>query len=176
MAPHIVTFSGSLRRASVHSLLLTEAEKQLHASSASVDRIDLANIPHYSEDDDTAENAFASDLRARIAASSGLIIATPTYNYTVPSTIKALIDWLSRPWGDSAIAGKRIALITASPGSAAGLPGAEYVQKMSEMLKAEVVTPGTHIGKLSELIDVEKGTIDQSVRSQINATIAVLLA
>jgi NAD(P)H-dependent FMN reductase len=176
MPPSIVTVSGSLRSASVHTFLLAEAESQLQSRRLTVDRVDLANIPHYNEDHDNAENAFAVDLRARIASASGLIIATPTYNYTVPSTIKALIDWLSRPWGNSAIAGKRIALITASPGTAAGLPGAEYVQKMSEFLKAEIVIPGTHVAKLGELINAEAGIIDDTVRTQITATVEALLA
>jgi chromate reductase, NAD(P)H dehydrogenase (quinone) len=176
MSPHVITICGSLRAGSVHAVLLAEAEAQLGQLGATVDRFPMDAIPHYNEDHDTGENHFAADLRSRVAAADGLIIATPTYNDAVPSTIKALIDWLSRPWGNSAVAGKRIALITASPGSAAGLTGAEYVQKMAGFLKAEVVVPGTHIGKWGEVIDAEAGTIDKTVRVQISATVKALLA
>jgi NAD(P)H-dependent FMN reductase len=174
--PTIVTVSGSLRTESIHTFLLTNAETLLSQAGATVVRLDLADAPHYNEDIDTPDHRWAASLRAQVSAASGLLIATPTFNYTVPSTIKTFIDWLSRPWGASAFAGRRLALITASPGPAAGMPGAEYVIKMAGALKAELVEPHTHVGKVGDHVNVAENRIAPTVQSQLQATITALLA
>lgn len=64
----------------------------------------------------------AQELINRMKAADGVIIASPEYNYSIPGTLKNLIDWVSRdrpmPW-DS----KKILLITASPSNVGGNRG-----------------------------------------------------
>ena len=58
------------------------------------------------------------DLKARIIACDGLLLATPEYNNGMPGVFKNAIDWLSRPSSDIAkvFGGRPVAVIGASPG------------------------------------------------------------
>jgi uncharacterized protein len=169
----VLTLCGSLRTASYTARLLTEAEHMLREAGAGVDRLDAASIPHYNEDDDVETNTWANDMRARVAGAEAILIATPTYNNAPPSTIKAWVDWVSRPWGNSPLQHRRIGLITASTGSGAGVVSGEYVSNIVGWFKAN------HVGtvsfpKVSHLI-TDDGQIDETVRAQIASLIPLLL-
>src|SRR5439155_203151 len=56
------------------------------------------------------------DLRQRVAAADGILIATPEYNWSIPGVLKNAIDWLSRPPME-VLARKRIAIIGATGGT-----------------------------------------------------------
>jgi chromate reductase len=58
------------------------------------------------------------------------VFASPEYNYSIPGVLKNAIDWASRPYGDSAWAGKPVALIGASIG-AFGAVRAQYHLRQS---------------------------------------------
>jgi chromate reductase, NAD(P)H dehydrogenase (quinone) len=57
-------------------------------------------------------------LKDRIRASDGVILATPEYNNGIPGVFKNAIDWLSRPPGDiaSVFGNRPFAIMGASPG------------------------------------------------------------
>jgi len=59
-----------------------------------------------------------TDLKEAIAASDGLLLATPEYNNSIPGVFKNAIDWLSRPPADikRVFGGKPLAILGASPG------------------------------------------------------------
>jgi NAD(P)H-dependent FMN reductase len=59
-----------------------------------------------------------TDLKETIAASDGLLLATPEYNNSIPGVFKNAIDWLSRPPADikRVFGGKPVAILGASPG------------------------------------------------------------
>jgi NAD(P)H-dependent FMN reductase len=42
------------------------------------------------------------ELKTRIAATDGLLIATPEYKNSIPGVLKSAFDWLSRPPEDNA--------------------------------------------------------------------------
>ena len=62
--------------------------------------------------------AAVGDLKDRVIASDGLLLATPEYNNGIPGVFKNAIDWLSRPASDiPRVFGDRpVAVIGASPG------------------------------------------------------------
>ncbi|MET7284077.1 NADPH-dependent FMN reductase [Kribbella sp. NPDC005582] len=74
-------------------------------------------MPHYNGDLDTDEKlpAQVRDLRDRIRAADGLLIATPEYNYSIPGGLKNAIDWASRPSATSSLLHKPVAIIGAAP-------------------------------------------------------------
>lgn len=96
-------------------------------------RFRIDNAPHYNPDHDTLDNDWAVDLRRSVLACDCIVLSSPSFNSNVPSTVKAL--------GESALAGKRLAVIPASPGPGAGMPAAEYITKLAGFMKAVIVRP-----------------------------------
>jgi chromate reductase, NAD(P)H dehydrogenase (quinone) len=121
----ILGISGSLRRDSHNTRLLRAAALAL-PPGVELELFDgLAAVPPYCEDADSepAPEAVAH-LRERIAAADALLIATPEYNASIPGVLKNAIDWASRPFPDSVLRGKPVAVI----GASTGLFGAVWAQ------------------------------------------------
>lgn len=98
-SPKILAISGSLRAASHNTALLHAAQK--HNAGLDIEIYDnLREIPPYDLDlDNPADRpAAVTDLRERIAAADGLLIATPEFNYSIPGVLKNAIDWVSTDW------------------------------------------------------------------------------
>jgi chromate reductase len=99
----IVGISGSLRKASFNTALLTIlAEKS--ASSINIQVVTLNDIPLYNEDLDTATGVSAVNaLKRLISSCDGVLISTPEYNHGIPGVLKNTLDWLSRPVSESCL-------------------------------------------------------------------------
>jgi NAD(P)H-dependent FMN reductase len=81
----------------------------------------LEDLPFYNEDLDTPKPPPAvAALRAAAAAADAALVVTPEYNGTIPGVLKNAIDWLSRPFGASALQGKPLAVIGAALGRYGG--------------------------------------------------------
>jgi chromate reductase len=113
---HVMGISGSLRAASLNSALLREAAASAPDGIAVEIYDRLADIPPYNEDNDGAGAPEpVLDLRRRIVAADGILIASPEYNYNIPGQLKNAIDWASRPAATSVLRHKPVALMGASP-------------------------------------------------------------
>jgi len=115
----IIGISGSLRRQSFNTSLLRVAQA-LVGPDIELDIATLHGIPLYDGDVEQQEGIpqAVRDLKARIIACDGLLLATPEYNNGIPGVFKNAIDWLSRPPADIAqVFGNRpVAVMGASPG------------------------------------------------------------
>jgi NAD(P)H-dependent FMN reductase len=110
--------SGSLNRQLAHTAIASAPE---HVEATLFDQ--LGELPHYNEDIDTATPPEAVQaLRTAAADSAALLVVTPEYNGGLPGVIKNAFDWLSRPYGESALIGKPAAVI----GTALGRYGAAW--------------------------------------------------
>lgn len=115
----IVLMSGSLRRGSVNSTAVATIGRLLARRSAQVHTplLDLRTLPYYDQDLDAADGpAPVARARRLLGSADALVISTPSYNGGAPGVLKNALDWLSRPWGDSALTGLPTALMSASPG------------------------------------------------------------
>ena len=118
----IVALSGSSRTQSFNTALL-RAAASLAAAPARIEVRTIAGIPLYDGDVEQAQGLPEAvvALKDEIAASAGLVIATPEYNNSLPGPLKNAIDWCSRPMSDQArvFGGKPVALCGAAPGRGA---------------------------------------------------------
>ncbi len=118
----VLVLVGSLRAASVNRQL---AELAVESAPDGVrlqlfDR--LGELPFYNEDVDN-ENVADSVAALRRAAgdADAALVITPEYNGSIPGVLKNAIDWLSRPFGNSALKGKPMAVIGAALGQYGGV-------------------------------------------------------
>ena len=114
----IVALSGSLRSGSLNTHLLRLAQR--FAPDGMRVRIfdELSDIPHFNEDIESPAPTAVRQLRERVLAADGLLIASPEYNASISGVLKNAIDWLSRSGADGAqpLWGKPVAIMGASKG------------------------------------------------------------
>ena len=112
----IAVVVGSLRRESINRKLANAIATLVPPDFELVQsRID--DLPLYNQDDDRDPPAAAKRLKDEIRQSDGVIFVTPEYNRSLPGVLKNAIDHASRPYGDSAWAGKPAGIIGASVGA-----------------------------------------------------------
>lgn len=112
----IAVIVGSLRKDSFNRKL-ADAIVRLAPPDFSFKQVQIGDIPLYNQDDDENQAASVQRLKAEITASHGLLFVTPEYNRSMPGVLKNAIDNASRPYGQSAWAGKPAGVLGASVGA-----------------------------------------------------------
>lgn len=125
MDMRIVALSGSLRRDSLNRRLIDAARDIAPPGLGFTILHDLADVPLFDEDLEAAVPGAVAGLRALVAQSDGVVIATPEYNQSIPGVMRNVIDWLSRPDDASVLDGKPVAIM----GATTGPWGTRYAQK-----------------------------------------------
>lgn len=108
----LLGLSGSLRAASVNSVVLRAARLVAPPGVELTVYERLSSVPHFNPDDDCDPlPAEVAMLRAQIGEADGLVIACPEYAHGVPGAFKNALDWLvSAP----EFGGKPVTLINAA--------------------------------------------------------------
>jgi len=172
----ILGIAGSLRRGSFNAAALRAAQ-ELAPAGMTIDIFDISAIPLYNED--VKVQGFppaVTDLRARIKAADGLLLATPEYNYSTSGVLKNVIDWVSRP-PEHPFDGKPIALMGAS-GGVLGTARAQYhLRHMFIFLNAHILNrPEVFIGGAPSKFDAEGKLTDQPTRDIVAAMLVAFKA
>jgi chromate reductase, NAD(P)H dehydrogenase (quinone) len=115
----LIGIAGSLRKGSFNAALL-RAAASLAPAGSSLEIASIHGIPLYDGDVEVESGVpqLVSELKDRIAAADGLVIATPEYNNSIPGVLKNAIDWLTRPPKDIRRVwhGLPVGIIGATPG------------------------------------------------------------
>ena len=137
----VLALVGSLR-ADSHNRKLAEAI-QLNAPEdvEIVIHESLGNIPFYNEDIDVEGQvpAAATALREAAGQADALLLVTPEHNGTMPASLKNAIDWLSRPFGAGALAGKPTAVVGTAFGQFGGVWAQDEARKAVGIAGARVL-------------------------------------
>ena len=78
-------------------------------------------------------------LRRAAAGADAVLGITPEYNGTIPAVLKNAIDWLSRPYGAGALAGKPVAVIGTALGQYGGVWAHDESRKSFGIAGAQVL-------------------------------------
>lgn len=126
MAVKLLAFAASLRRESWNRKLLAAAVPHAVAAGAEVTVREYREFdaPAFDQDQLTASGlpAGAQAFSDAIAAHDGILLATPEYNFSIPGSLKNLIDWVSRP-RPVVLKGKSLLLLSTSSGVIGGIRG-----------------------------------------------------
>ena len=113
---NIAVIVGSLRKDSFNRKLAT-ALARLAPADFRFTQVRLDDLPLYNQDDDGQQAASVLRLKGEIKAAQGLLFVTPEYNRSIPGVLKNAIDHASRPYGQSAWAGKPAGVLGVSVGA-----------------------------------------------------------
>lgn len=112
---------GSLREGSFNKQLAAMGEKAL-AGKAEVSYLDFSKLPLMNQDTENPVLPEVQAVRDAVSEADAIWFFSPVYNFSIPGTIKNLIDWLSRsldpanPAGESAIHNKFTTVSAAAAG------------------------------------------------------------
>ena len=116
MSLAIAVVVGSLRRESFNRRLAEALTRHPAAAGHSFTFPDIGALPLYNQDDDANPPDAAKQLKQQIREADAVIFVTPEYNRSIPGVLKNAIDHASRPYGQSAWAGKPAGVMGTSPG------------------------------------------------------------
>jgi len=150
----IAVFVGSLRKDSINRKL-AKAITQLAPSGLSFTWPRIDDLPLYNQDDDANPHPHVVRLKREIASAQGVIFVTPEYNRSIPGVLKNAIDHASRPYGQSAWAGKPAGVISASIGA----PGAAMAQQHLRNVLAYLDAPT--LAQPEVFVQVTEGMFDE---------------
>lgn len=109
---NILAISGSLRQASLNTLLLRAVARLAPAGIEVALYRGLGELPLFNPDLDADACAPVADLKWRILRADALLIASPEYAHGVTGAIKNGLDWMV---GNESFVDKPVALLNASP-------------------------------------------------------------
>ena len=114
--PLILGFTGSQRARSTNRGIL-RALQELLPAEVQMETFPVGDLPPYDMDLEACEPEHVRCFRETLLQADAIIIATPEFNGSIPGVLKNALDWASRPYGESALAGKPTAICGASEGA-----------------------------------------------------------
>ena len=172
----IIGIAGSLRQGSYNAALLRAAAAAAPAGTT-VEIASIRGIPLYDGDFEATEGVPQSvqDLKARIAAGDGLLIATPEYNNSIPGVVKNAIDWLSRPPADipRVFKGRPVAIMGATPGlGGTGLAQAAWLPIVRTLGMLPWFEGRLMISSAAKVFDASGAIVDDAIRDRVAAFVS----
>jgi chromate reductase, NAD(P)H dehydrogenase (quinone) len=107
---------GSLRKESINRKLANALIK-LGPPDFVFKELKIGDLPLYNQDDDKAQASVVQRLKSELRAVDAVMFVTAEYNRSIPGVLKNALDHASRPYGQSAWAGKPAGIIGASIGA-----------------------------------------------------------
>lgn len=151
----IAVIVGSLRRDSINRKL-ADALAMLAPADFTLKQLEIGDLPLYNQDNDDNQAEPVQRLKREVRAASGLIFVTPEYNRSIPGVLKNALDNASRPYGDSAWAGKPAGIL----GASIGVIGSAVAQQHLRNVLAYLDVPT--MGQPEVFIQVKDGFFDEA--------------
>ncbi|MGB7629918.1 MAG: NAD(P)H-dependent oxidoreductase [Candidatus Deferrimicrobium sp.] len=151
----IAVVVGSLRKDSFNRKL-ADAIVKLAPPDFSFKQVQIGDLPLYNQDDDASPADSVKRLKREITASQGLLFVTAEYNRSIPGVLKNAVDHASRPYGQSAWAGKPAGVV----GVSVGAIGTSLAQQHLRNVLAYLDVPT--LGQPEVFIQAKDGLFDEA--------------
>ncbi|MDQ7958885.1 MAG: NAD(P)H-dependent oxidoreductase [Pseudomonadota bacterium] len=154
----IAVVVGSIRQDSFNRKLAL-ALARLAPENFSFEHLRIDNLPLYNQDHDGKQAPEVLKFKSEIAAAQGLLFVTPEYNRSIPGVLKNAIDQASRPYGQSAWAGKPAGVIGVSVGAIGTALAQQHLRNVLAYLDVPTLgQPEAFIQNKEDLFD-DKGHV-----------------
>ena len=135
---NIALVVGSLRRDSINRKIALYIQS-IAPSSWQITEVQIGDLPVYNQDFDNESIAAYDRVRQQLQSADAVLFATPEHNRSIPAALKNLLDVASRPAGKGVWAGKRAAVVCASPSTYGGLSSGLHLRQVLESLGVTVM-------------------------------------
>jgi len=159
----IAVIVGSLRRDSFNRKL-ADALPALAPADFEFVQLRIDDLPLYNQDDDGNQADSVKRLKSEVKAANGVIFVTPEYNRSIPGVLKNALDNASRPYGQSAWAGKPAGVLGMSVGALGTALAQQHLRNMLAYLDMPTLgQPEVFIQHKEGVFD-EAGKLSESTR------------
>ena len=169
-----LVFSASLRAGSLNTTLAKLAASSIEKQGGTVDLAAMSAFDSPSYSQDAQAQGFppgATELRRRLEANDGFVIASPEYNGSMPGLLKNAIDWVSRfrpqPFND-----RHALLLSASPSMTGGNRGLWTLRVPLEHLGSRVYPDMFSLAQAHQAFDAQGNIANQQLADRFDQTIA----
>jgi chromate reductase len=136
----------------------------------------LKAIAPFDEDDEPNPPATVEGWRTAIAEADAILFATPEYNSSVPGQLKNAIDWASRPFKDTVLRNKPVAVIGASTSMFGAVWSQAELRKTLAAAGARVADGEVAVGHAHTRFDQQGRLNDPIISEQIQEVVTTLIA
>ena len=151
----IAVVVGSLRKDSFNRKLAAAIIK-LAPPEFTFRQLQISDLPLYNQDDDANQAASVKRLKSEIKEAHGIIFVTPEHNRSIPGALKNALDHASRPYGQSAWAGKPAGILGVSVGATGTAMAQQHLRNILACL--DLVT----LGQPEAFIQATEGLFDET--------------
>ena len=170
----LVGLTGSLREQSVNQGVLRAAQALL-PEHIRIEVLPLDTLPYYNMDLEGDEPASVRRFKEQIRQADAVLIATPEFNGSIPGVLKNALDWASRPFGQSVMAGKPTA-ITGAGGRGGTAQAQAHLRLILKRFGVAVLDqPEVYIANSWEKFDPNGNLQDEASRAHLRALLTALL-
>lgn len=159
----IAVFVGSLRRESFNRRL-AHAMAMLAPSDFTFEQVQIDDLPPYNQDDDAHQATSVLRVKAEIQKAYGLLFITPEYNRSIPGVLKNAIDHASRPYGQSAWAGKPAGVLGVSVGALGTALAQQHLRNVLAYLDVPTMGQPEAFVQAKDDLFASDGTIGEASR------------
>jgi chromate reductase, NAD(P)H dehydrogenase (quinone) len=177
MQSRVGVIVGSLRKAA-YTRMLARALPELTPPSLQLVDIGIGDLPLYNYDLETATPPPAwTAFRTAVKATDALLFVTPEFNRGIPGPLKNAMDVGSRPWGDSAWAGKAAGVISLTPGALGAMAANHQLRQVLMAVNvAAMPYPEAYIPDAETLFDASGRLTNESTRQFLQTFMEALAA
>ncbi len=137
---NILAFAGSNSSTSINHTLVKYIATQLTEHNVKIIQLKDYPMPIYSEDLEKSDGfgSWVRVLNNEIKEADALLISVNEHNWGWSAFFKNTIDWLSR-LDRNFLAGKKVLLMSTSPGRAGGAKSLQYGKEVFPKFGAEII-------------------------------------
>jgi NAD(P)H-dependent FMN reductase len=149
----IAVFVGSLQKKSYNKALAHALEKA-SPEGVEFDYVPIDTVPYFSQDLEADVPAEVKKIRSQVAQADGVLFVTPEYNRGVPGVMKNALDWVSRPYGESAFKKKPLGIVGASATPSGSVVAQSQLRSFAGFLEMKLMgQPEIYVGNAYEVFD-----------------------
>ena len=154
--PHkIAVVVGSIRKDSINRKL-AKALVKLMPSDLECALVRIDDLPVFNQDHDQNPPEPVKRVQAEVTSAQGLLFVTPEHNRSLPTALKNVLDWISRPYGQNRWAGKPGAIAGVSVGTVGTAVAQAHLRSVLGYLNVPTLgQPEVYIQFTQGLIDDE---------------------
>jgi chromate reductase, NAD(P)H dehydrogenase (quinone) len=170
----VLGVAGSLRRASHNRQLLRAAAPLLPPGAELVEFDQLKAIPPFDEDDEAHPAPAVTAWRGAIRDADAILFATPEYNSSIPGQLKNAVDWASRPFAQTVLRNKPVAVIGASTGMFGAVWAQAELRKALGAAGARVIDRELPVASAGEAFDARGWFVEPDLSLELANILAEL--